>query len=399
MPARLNRLKFLSAVGSCLGLSLLLLCPQVAAAGTFLTGMRLGVTSERTRVVLEFRSPAYSHQLSMVADSLLILRLKGVRPAAGVVPLTTRDGLFGGSRMLCEKGPETVLRIRLRAPARAEAFRVLKGDGRPDRLVIDITRAPERPTPAPAQTPSAPKSAPAKSDQGPRVVVIDPGHGGNDPGAMAKGMREKDVCLDVSRRLAARLNLVPGFRAVLTRDDDRLIPLRERLRLAERQNADLFVSVHVNAAKSRAARGVEVFFLSIGAASDEASRETARLENEADPDYVIDEDESLKNLPFMVNLRQSDTLLRSSRAAEVLLDLLTSRKLAEARGVKQAGFAVLKSYQVPSVLVELGFISSTADRNKLKTPGHRESLAQALSDGVRRYFESYAPQHPPGAGR
>ena len=226
---------------------------------------------------------------------------------------------------------------------------------------------------------------------GPRVVVLDPGHGGADPGAVGKGLREKDVCLDVARRLAAALNKMPGYRAVITRQDDRRVSLAERMRFAEREGADLFVSIHVNAARSSRASGAEVFFLSIGAATDRAAAELARLENEADPDFVVQEDEALKGLPFAVDLRQSDTLLRSSRIAEVVLDVLSARGLAESRGVKQAGFAVLKSFQVPSILVEVGFISSQAERKKLKSPEHRQKLAEALADGVRRYFDRFAP--------
>jgi N-acetylmuramoyl-L-alanine amidase len=235
---------------------------------------------------------------------------------------------------------------------------------------------------------------PAGRASGPRIVVIDAGHGGHDPGTVSKGIHEKEICLEVAQRMAKELNKTKGVKAVLTRDKDTFIALRERMRGAEREDADLFVSLHVNSAPSRQARGVEVFYLSLGAASDEASRELARLENEADPTYVVEEDGALRNIPFALDLRQSDTLLRSSRAAEVVLDLLADEKLALARGVKQAGFAVLKSYQVPSVLVELGFLSSAQDREKLKTPAHRQALAEALARGVARYFEKYAPQRP-----
>lgn len=242
----------------------------------------------------------------------------------------------------------------------------------------------------------SPKSAtgdasPGPQRSGPRVVIVDPGHGGADPGAVGKGLREKDVCLDVAKRLAAALNKVPGYRAVISRQDDRRIPLAERMRFAEREGADLFISIHVNAAPSSRASGAEVFFLSIGAATDRAAAEVARLENEADPDFVVQEDEALRGLPFAIDLRQADTLLRSSRIAEVVLDVLTARGLAESRGVKQAGFAVLKSFQVPSILVEVGFISSPAERKKLKSSDYRQRLAEALASGVWRYFGQSAP--------
>jgi N-acetylmuramoyl-L-alanine amidase len=221
--------------------------------------------------------------------------------------------------------------------------------------------------------------------------VIDPGHGGKDPGAVGKGLREKDVCLDIAQRLAVGLNRLPGYKAVVTRQSDQFISLGERMRAAEREGADLFVSIHVNAARSSRATGSEVFFLSIGAATDRAAAELARLENEADPEFVVEQDGALQGLPFAVDLRQSDTLLRSSRIAEVVLDVLSARGLAEPRGVKQAGFAVLKSFQVPSILVEVGFISSQSERKKLKDPGHRQKLADGLAEGVRTYFDRFAP--------
>lgn len=399
------------SVSTCLWvlIAFALAAPLGVGAASSLLGMRLGVTSERTRVVLDMQSGSFTYRHSMSGDSVLLLHLDGVQESSSFRP-AAKDGLVLGTTVTQDEGKGITIRLRLRPPAKAKIFKVAKGDGRPDRLVIDVTGgrgAPVNSEPSGVPTPDGssaevkpdppsepPNPSPVPSRRGPRIVVIDPGHGGNDPGATAKGLREKDVCLDVARRLAAHLNKSATAQGVLTRDADRLVPLRERYRFAEKKDADLFVSIHVNAAKSRAAHGAEVFFVSVGAATDVASRELARLENEADPDYVVQEDESLRNLPFAVNLRQSDTMMRSSHAAEVLLDLLVERRLAENRGVKQAGFAVLKSFQIPSVLVELGFISSVTDREKLKTPAHREKLAGALADGIVRYLETYAAQRP-----
>jgi N-acetylmuramoyl-L-alanine amidase len=375
-----------------------------------------------------------------------------MKRAAGFHAPARPGGLFRSLRLRDRGRDGLEVRISFGAPAAAKAFRVDAENGRPPRLVIDLVaergaRPVPVPTPAvassmglpeaspvpeptspsvtpPVTAPAAPSAVrPAASPiagqvgssvqaatdaamslksatgdassgplrRGPRVVVVDPGHGGADPGAVGKGLREKDVCLDVAKRLAAALNKVPGYRAVISRQDDSRIPLAERMRFAEREGADLFISIHVNAAPSSRASGAEVFFLSIGAATDRAAAELARLENEADPDFVVQEDEALKGIPFAVDLRQADTLLRSSRIAEVVLDVLTARGLAESRGVKQAGFAVLKSFQVPSILVEVGFISSPSERKKLKSPDQRQRLAEALASGVRRYFDRFAP--------
>jgi N-acetylmuramoyl-L-alanine amidase len=221
-------------------------------------------------------------------------------------------------------------------------------------------------------------------------VVIDAGHGGDDPGAVGPGVREKDVCLDVARRLHKILSADPDLHPILTRSRDVFVPLRSRMRLAEEADADLFVSIHVNAAPTARAHGVEVFFLSIRGASDEAAQELARFENEA-PSAAPTATDVEEEIPFSLSLRQSDTLLRSSRAAEVVLDRFVEQTLAENRGVRQASFAVLRSYLVPSILVELGFVSSPTDRAALASAEHRGRLASALAEGVSRYFEQFAP--------
>jgi N-acetylmuramoyl-L-alanine amidase len=167
------------------------------------------------------------------------------------------------------------------------------------------------------------------------------------------------------------------------------------MRLGEEAGADLFVSIHVNAAPSTQAHGVELFFLSIRGASDEAAQELARLENEAPSAAVLPQVVGEEEIPFSLSLRQSDTLLRSSRAAEVVLDRFVERDLAQSRGVRQANFAVLRSYVVPSILVELGFVSSPTDREALASADHRGRLAAALSEGIARYFPEFAPLRRP----
>jgi len=263
--------------------------------------------------------------------------------------------------------------------------------------VVKAAPAPSSPKtfdPIPPQTPPPStdtiiESTPGPTRGGPRVVVIDAGHGGKDPGAVGEGVREKDVCLDVARSLHKELSARKGYHPILSRSQDVSIPLRQRMRLAEEAGADLFVSVHVNSSDVAEARGVEVFFLSLGGASDETARELAERENDILGETVPAEPEG--ELPFSLSLRQSDTLLRSSLAAESVLDVFVKKKLAATRGVRQAAFVVLKSYQVPSILVELGFISSAEDRKALKKSNHRTALAQALAEGIDRYFEEFAP--------
>jgi len=381
-----------SGTGFLPALFCLLLTVGHAAAAVSVNAVRLGGSPTQTRLVFDLSDPGFAYTLDAPDRGVILLRLPGVSLGRGLQP-PGPDGLLLGLALVEEDG---TLLARIRHPDGCStlAFRLEAGDGRPDRLVVDLF-APELVS---ELTPGLPDDVPplqvdpVPRRRGPRIVVIDPGHGGDDPGAVAGGLREKDIVLDVGRRLAGILNRGSGIRAALTRDRDVRVPLRQRMRKAESEGADLFVSIHVNAARSRSAHGAEVFFLSIGAASDEASRELARLENMADPDYVVEEDVGLQDVPFLVDLRQSDTLIRSSRAAEEILDALTDRELTSSRGVKQAGFVVLKSFQVPSVLVELGFISSENDRRRMATDQHRDRLARALADGIERYFQRYAPR-------
>lgn len=256
--------------------------------------------------------------------------------------------------------------------------------GEPANASLNETPPPKEVAPEPV----APKPTPRRT--GKFRILVDPGHGGDDPGARRTGIREKDIVLDVGRRVVALLNATPGFEARLSRDDDRRIPLRQRMLLAEKYEADAFISIHVNAANRKDAFGVEVFFLSMGGASDEASKELARMENESDPELVVAEDALLEKIPFSFDLRQSDTLLRSSRLAESVLLSFEASHLAASRGVKQAGFAVLKSFQVPSALVEIGFLSNPAEARRLKDEKHRQKLADCIVKGTAEYFERFA---------
>ncbi|MFB3910056.1 MAG: N-acetylmuramoyl-L-alanine amidase, partial [Candidatus Eisenbacteria bacterium] len=299
--------------------------------------------------------------------------------------------------------------IRTRADCEAQMQIVPPRDGKPLRCVVDLypsgepgqgqagsaeagahgaASPPSSPQPAVPAAPVVAEPLPRKT--GPWRILIDPGHGGHDPGAQRKGIREKEVVLDVARRLEKILDGTPDFEAKLTRADDRFVGLVQRRKEAETYQADAFISIHVNAAKASKAIGVEVFFLSLRGASDQASSELARLENEADPDWVVEEDSQLQDLPFGFDLRQSDTILRSSRLAEAVLDRLDRSNLAASRGVKQAGFAVLKSFQVPSILVETGFLSNPGEAKRLQDPAHRQKLAECIAQGTIEYFQHSA---------
>jgi N-acetylmuramoyl-L-alanine amidase len=252
------------------------------------------------------------------------------------------------------------------------------------------------PASGPQQTP-APRAAPPALAKGKMdrlvVVALDPGHGGEDPGATGPtGLREKDVVLAIALQLRDRLNAVPGMRAMLTRDDDFFVPLHERVRKARRVQADLFVSIHADAFFTAAARGASVFALSQGGATSTAARWMADRENAAD-------------LVGGVNIKTRDpslarALLDMSTTAQIKDSLHVGREVLGQIGrvgklhkgsVEQAGFAVLKAPDIPSILVETAFISNPEEEANLRSPDYQAKLVEALVTGMKRYFAKNPP--------
>ena len=225
------------------------------------------------------------------------------------------------------------------------------------------------------------------------IVALDPGHGGEDPGAIGPtGLREKDVVLAVALQLRERLNAVPGMRAMLTRDADFFVPLQDRVRKARRVQADLFVSIHADAFFTPAARGASVFALSQGGASSAAARWMANRENLADAVGGINvkvKDTSVMHalLDMSTTAQIKDSLRLGS---EVLGQIGRVGRLHKAR-VEQAGFAVLKAPDIPSILVETAFISNPGEEAKLRDERYRSQLVEALSTGIKRYFAKNPP--------
>jgi N-acetylmuramoyl-L-alanine amidase len=222
------------------------------------------------------------------------------------------------------------------------------------------------------------------------VVAIDAGHGGEDHGASYHDTKEKEITLALAKELKKKLEKKPGIRVILVRKGDYFIPLRRRWTLAEKQGADLFVSIHCNASKNRKAEGTEVFFLSLKGATDEAAQELAHRENAVDEKMgvTIPEDE-LNEIIF--DMMQTDVLAKSQMLAEVSLDHLFALGTVHDRGVKQAGFAVLKSPRMPSILVEAAFISNRKENKMLRDSSWRKEFSGRLSDGIASYIQDVDP--------
>ena len=248
--------------------------------------------------------------------------------------------------------------------------------------------------PAPPQQTLAPPSPMAQGKIDRLVVVaIDPGHGGEDPGATgATGLREKDVVLAIALQLRDALNAVPNMRAMLTRDADFFVPLHERVRKARRVQADLFVSIHADAFITPQARGASVFALSQGGASSAAARWMANRENAADSVGGVNinaKDPTV--MRAMLDMSTTVQIRDSLKLGDEVLGQIGKLAKLHKGSVEQAGFAVLKAPDIPSILVESAFISNPDEEAKLRDPAYQAQLVRALTTGIQRYFSKNPP--------
>jgi N-acetylmuramoyl-L-alanine amidase len=225
------------------------------------------------------------------------------------------------------------------------------------------------------------------------IIAIDAGHGGEDPGAIGQnGLREKDVVLEIAKELHARINAEPGMKAVLTRNGDYFLPLRERMRRARAQSADLFVSIHADSIRDRSIDGSSVYILSQRGATDEASRWLAERENASDLIGGVsldDKDDVLASV--LLDVSQMASLRASEAAAERVLRSLGQAGEVRKPQVQEARFMVLKSPDIPSMLVETAYISNPREEQRLRTEAQRAKLAAAIHRGVRDYFYANPP--------
>jgi N-acetylmuramoyl-L-alanine amidase len=249
----------------------------------------------------------------------------------------------------------------------------------------------------PTQTPAPP--GPPNAEQQRRIdrliiVALDPGHGGEDPGAIGPaGTKEKDVVLQIALGLREQLNAMPNLRVMMTRDGDYFVPLHERVRKARRVQADLFVSIHADAFMRREARGASVYALSQGGASSSTARWMAQRENAADlvggiNVAAVNDRQVMQAMLDMSTAAQIKDSLKLG--AEVLGPLGRVGRLHK-RQVEQAGFAVLKAPDIPSILVETAFISNPEEEQRLRDPAYQAQLVQALATGIRRWFAKNPP--------
>ncbi len=250
--------------------------------------------------------------------------------------------------------------------------------------------------------PPRPAAGPAEGDDGKTpnsgahrlvIVALDPGHGGEDPGAIGpSGLYEKHVALAIAMKLRARINAQPGMRAMLTREADYFVPLHERVRKARRVQADLFVSIHADAFLNPQARGASVFALSEGGATSAAARWIANKENSSDLVGGVNvKSKDAQVMRAMLDMSTTAQIKDSLRLGRTVLGHLGKVGKLHKPRVEQAGFAVLKAPDIPSILVETGFISNPEEERKLQDEAYQNELADALATGIARYFARNPP--------
>lgn len=332
-----------------------------------------------TRVVLDLDEAMAYEARVLTAPDRIAVDVPGGRIASSVYAFAVGDGVLERVRVNRLRGPTAQVVLDLVGP-RQHAIFALEADGdHPPRIVVDVFRP----------TSGAPRGDDSISpiDDGRHVVVLDPGHGGADPGAVHNDLLEKTLTLRaaiaVEKALRARASEVE---VVLTRDGDERLSLRERYRTAEARGADVFISLHANAAPVRGAQGSEVYFLTLGEATDTEARRIAELENAADLVGGAPAEAEGDLVSILADLQMKSTLSRSSIAAEAILDGLAARSLLRARSVKQARFVVLQSARVPSVLLEIGFLSNSHDAKLLRRQEFLDAFAAAVADGIVAYL-------------
>jgi len=360
------------------------LAAAAASAATTVENIRLWSEGGRTRVVLDLSRPVQHSIFTLRGPDRLVVDLKDSRLATTLKKLPSGGAIRSIRTGLRADGQLRVV-LDLKKEMRSRSFRAGPNDAYGDRLVIDLRQQGNLRT-----VKRASEEYVAGRDI---VIAVDAGHGGHDPGAVGRGRtREKDVALIVSKNLAARINAEPGMKAVLVRRGDYYVNHRKRMEIARNAHADLFVSIHADAVKDRRAYGASVYVLSLKGASDEAAKRLAERENASNlvgGVSLAGKDPVLASV--LLDLSQNASLSASLDVGDDVIGQLARIGKVHRRKVQQAGFLVLKSPDVPSILVETAYISNPEEEKKLRSHAHQDKLAKAILAGIRKHFYENPP--------
>lgn len=365
-------------------LSLILLFNTAVNAGSTVENVRIWSDSDKTRVVLDLSQSVQHSIFTLRGPDRLVIDLKDSRLAQLLTKLPAGAGYVRSIRSAVRADGQLRVVLDLTQGVRSRSFAAGPNSQYGDRLVIDLQR-------------NANLEPTKRASEGYRpgrdiVIAIDAGHGGHDPGALGRRSKEKNIALAISKEVAKRINAEPGMYAVLIRDKDIFVEHRDRMAIASRAKADLFVSIHVDAFNDRRASGASVFALNLVGASKEAARQMQRREN---TDVSVggvslhDKDEVLASVLF--DLSQNAALSASLEVGASVSRQMGRVTKMHRKAVKQKELIVLKSADMPSILVETGFISNNSEENKLRDKGHQGRLANSILAGIRDYYYTNPP--------
>jgi N-acetylmuramoyl-L-alanine amidase len=354
--------------------------------GVVLTSLRSWTSPTNTRLVFDFSAPVtlagpdsgVSREIALSTPGERVTVASGV-PAA----LAVEDSAVDSVRVEVMSNV-TYFRLNFSDSTTFHVFTLDAEADKPFRVVVDVLR----PGAVAVEARRLANIAATKKAKRSLLVAVDAGHGGDDTGAHGpSGVLEKNVTLAVARAVVDELNALPGVQGVLVRTGDYFVPLHERYLIAERMKADLFISIHCNSSRRRGSgSGTEVYFLSLNGASDQADADLAAAENAADLVGGVPPQAESALVDILYDVKRSAAMEKSQLLAESLLDHVATDHRLESRGVKQAGFAVLKSCEFPSALVETAFINNPYEARLLRQSSFQHELGRQLASGVSEYF-------------
>ena len=356
-----------------------------AVANVQVHEVRLWRAPDHTRIVFDLTGPASHKLITLENPHRIVLDVKDTSLKTKLSSLQLDGTPISKIRSGVREGDDLRVVLDLSAAVKPKSFELQANDRAGDRLVLDIYDIDSKPDKV--------KKTVKQSSRRNIIVAIDAGHGGEDPGATGKSRtREKDVVLALARELKKTIDAQPGMTGVLTRDGDYYIPLRDRFEKARTHRADLFVSIHADAFKNRKVSGSSVFVLSRKGASSEFARRLAASENSSDLVGGVtlnDKDEMLASV--LLDLSQSATMEASNAVADSVFGSLRVLGKTHKNHVEHANFMVLKSPDVPSILVETAFISNPSEEKRLKDPAWQRRTARVITDGIQDYFYMSPP--------
>ncbi len=390
-----DRRKFMGAVLGGSSAVFGLIAPENVWAARFVNAVQTSSAPDYTRYVFNLNGPVDFKSFGIENPPRFVVDLTGTQTQHLSIPPAAASSVVKGLRVGVQDGTNLRLVFDLKAMIKPRLVLLPPSDGLGYRLVVDLPH--DKAATLVAREPSDPESKP-KIQTGRTfrelVVAIDPGHGGKDPGAVGyRGTKEKHIVLDIGRRLRDMVAAAPGLRPVMTRDSDKFIHLRGRTAIARNAKADLFISVHSDAFRVTSARGASVFCLSQHGATSEAARWMANRENEADfvgGASISDHDQDVASV--LLDLSQTKTLENSLDFAHRVLGQIGDVTDLHSKRVQQAGFVVLKSPDIPSILVESAFISNPEEEARLRTVKYQNEIARSILAGINTYYAARAPE-------